>query len=105
MDVKITSIQRATPDTFQAFVSFFDQDEPETAVLSKVYTLPVTNDLSTLYSQIKEDRNNLEQVSQKVAGFQGVVGQSVDLTNVKSTSELVAEAAAAVAEEEELIVP
>lgn len=87
MQTKVTGITQDSPQTLQVAVDFIDG---ENVVLSKTYLLQVDQDISTLYPQFKEDLNSLEAGKQAIANL-GDVAKEIDLSDVKSTSEIQAE--------------
>lgn len=97
MQTKVTKITQYNPSTLQVEVDFLDG---ETVVLSKTYPLDVSQDISTLYPQFKEDLNNLEVGKQAIASL-GDVSKEIDLTDVKSVSEIKAEQVAELEKVEE----
>lgn len=88
MQTKINRIRNISPQTLQADVQFIDGD---TIVLEHSYKLSVNEPIESIYPQMKEDLNNLEKGKQLVADFGAQIDQEVDLTQVKSSSEIQAE--------------
>lgn len=69
-------------------VGFFDGKEQ---MLEKRYFLDPGQTIEDIKPQIKEDLNRIEKTVSDAKELEKVKGQSIDLTDVKSTSELKAE--------------
>lgn len=90
MQVKISSITPFTPEQLSIEVNFVDD---YTVVLSKTYLLRIEQEIESLYPQFKEDINNLEAAKNKIQTQLPAIGETINLINVKSYSELKAEEA------------
>lgn len=101
MQTKITNVAQYNPSTLNVNVDFLDG---ETVVLSKTYPLQVDQDISTLYPQFKEDLNSCEAAKVKLAELQAGIDAPIDLSGVKSTSEIQAEVESQVKAEQEQVV-
>lgn len=93
MEAKIKSITKYNPQTLTVAVDFLDG---ETIAYSKTYPLSVIEGIESLYPDFKEDINKLETRNTKFEELQSSVNVPIDLSAIKSRSEIQAEEAAKV---------